>query len=353
MMKKTAKVWAYGLMAAMLLAGCSGETQDESAAAGSSAEAVTDASGTTVVLGTYKGVTYTPMSTEITDEQVEAEMQALVDANPVISEVDRAAEDGDIVNIDYVGMKDGEPFDGGSDDGFDLTLGSNRFIDGFEEGLIGAVKGQELSLNLTFPEDYGSEELAGQAVVFDVTVNAVKESVPAVLDDDFVKEYTDYETVDAYREATRENLESYAEASALVDMQNQVFSKVMDEAQVTVTDEAVQDYYDDQMAGYQTQAETLGIDLETMVSFYGMDMETFEEQLREMSEEATRQNAVIRAIADAEGMTVSDEDMEQTASDLGYEDVDAMLETAGQDVVDNYILAQKVINFLTDNAVAE
>lgn len=353
MMKKTAKVWAYGLMAAMLLAGCSGKTQDESAAAGGSAEAVTDASGTTVVLGTYKGVTYTPMSTEITDEQVEAEMQALVDANPVISEVDRAAEDGDIVNIDYVGMKDGEPFDGGSDDGFDLTLGSNRFIDGFEEGLIGAVKGQELSLNLTFPEDYGSEELAGQAVVFDVTVNAVKESVPAVLDDDFVKEYTDYETVDAYREATRENLESYAEASALVDMQNQVFSKVMDEAQVTVTDEAVQDYYDDQMAGYQTQAETLGIDLETMVSFYGMDMETFEEQLREMSEEATRQNAVIRAIADAEGMTVSDEDMEQTASDLGYEDVDAMLETAGQDVVDNYILAQKVINFLTDNAVAE
>ena len=141
MMKKTAKVWAYGLMAAMLLAGCSGKTQDESAAAGSSAEAVTDASGTTVVLGTYKGVTYTPMSTEITDEQVEAEMQALVDANPVISEVDRAAEDGDIVNIDYVGMKDGEPFDGGSDDGFDLTLGSNRFIDGFEEGLIGAVKG--------------------------------------------------------------------------------------------------------------------------------------------------------------------------------------------------------------------
>ena len=271
----------------------------------------------------------------------------------MISEVDRAAEDGDIVNIDYVGMKDGEPFDGGSDDGFDLTLGSNRFIDGCEEGLIGAVKGQELSLNLTFPEDYGSEELAGQAVVFDVTVNAVKESVPAVLDDDFVKEYTDYETVDAYREATRENLESYAEASALVDMQNQVFSKVMDEAQVTVTDEAVQDYYDDQMAGYQTQAETLGIDLETMVSFYGMDMETFEEQLREMSEEATRQNAVIRAIADAEGMTVSDEDMEQTASDLGYEDVDAMLETAGQDVVDNYILAQKVINFLTDNAVAE
>ena len=353
MMKKTAKAWAYGLLAAMLLAGCSGKTQDESAAAGSSAEAVTDASGTTVVLGTYKGVTYTPMSTEITDEQVEAEMQALVDANPVISEVDRAAEDGDIVNIDYVGMKDGEPFDGGSDDGFDLTLGSNRFIDGFEEGLIGAVKGQELSLNLTFPEDYGSEELAGQAVVFDVTVNAVKESVPAVLDDDFVKEYTDYETVDAYREATRENLESYAEASALVDMQNQVFSKVMDEAQVTVTDEAVQDYYDDQMAGYQTQAETLGIDLETMVSFYGMDMETFEEQLREMSEEATRQNAVIRAIADAEGMTVSDEDMEQTASDLGYEDVDAMLETAGQDGVDNYILAQKVINFLTDNAVAE
>ena len=353
MMKKTAKVWAHGLLAAMLLAGFSGKTQDESAAAGSSAEAVTDASGTTVVLGTYKGVTYTPMSTEITDEQVEAEMQALVDANPVISEVDRAAEDGDIVNIDYVGMKDGEPFDGGSDDGFDLTLGSNRFIDGFEEGLIGAVKGQELSLNLTFPEDYGSEELAGQAVVFDVTVNAVKESVPAVLDDDFVKEYTDYETVDAYREATRENLESYAEASALVDMQNQVFSKVMDEAQVMVTDEAVQDYYDDQMAGYQTQAETLGIDLETMVSFYGMGMETFEEQLREMSEEATRQNAVIRAIADAEGMTVSDEDMEQTASDLGYEDVDAMLETAGQDVVDNYILAQKVINFLTDNAVAE
>lgn len=146
-----------------------------------------------MTLGEYKGVAYTPASVEITDEQVDKEVQKLADSNLV--EVDRPAAEGDTVNIDYVGKKDGVAFDGGTASGYDLKLGSNTFIDGFEDGLIGAVKGQKLDLDLTFPEGYPSEDLAGQAVVFEVTVNAVK--TPSELNDDLVRANTDYKTLES------------------------------------------------------------------------------------------------------------------------------------------------------------
>ena len=140
-------------------------------------------------LGTYKGVEVKKNSTEVTPEELEQRIQGILDANPEYIEItDRPAQNGDIVNIDFVGMKDGEAFDGGTAEDFPLELGSNSFIDGFEEGLVGAEAGSELSLNLTFPEDYFNADLAGQEVVFDVTVNSIEEKKEAVLDENFVRE---------------------------------------------------------------------------------------------------------------------------------------------------------------------
>lgn len=334
-MKKITAVCMCGLMAAALMTGCGKKAAVDS-----------------VKLGDYKGVTFTPVTVDVTDEQVEAEIQGLLEEHAVETEVDRAAKDGDIVNIDFVGMKDGVAFDGGTGSDYDLVLGSGSFIDGFEDGLIGAVKGQELSLNLTFPEVYQqNEELAGQDVVFDVTVNAVKESTEAELTDAFIKENTDSDTIADYREATKANLLATAEADAEDRKKSEVFQKVMEASEITVAEATIDTYYNEQLANYEKQASQAGTDLATMASYFGTDLDTFKSQLRSMAEEASKQNLVVKAIAEAENITITDDEKAALAVEFGYTDTANMIETVGDTAVDNYILAEKVVTFIADNAV--
>ena len=293
-MRKFVKLGICGLMAAMVATGCSKKdttgTTDPAAATTQGAE--TQEAGTSegaaedsVTLGEYKGVAYTPASVEITDEQVDKEVQKLADSN--LAEVDRPAAEGDTVNIDYVGKKDGVAFDGGTASGYDLKLGSNTFIDGFEDGLIGAVKGQKLDLDLTFPEGYPSEDLAGQAVVFEVTVNAVK--TPSELNDDLVMANTDYKTLEEYREATRNDLEKQAADNAEYQKQSSVFQTIMNNSQVVASEESIQAAYDEAMTYYETMATNSGMELETLVGYYGMDLDTFKAQVRMQAEENAKQ----------------------------------------------------------------
>ncbi len=337
-MKRFWNACLCGLLAAAVLSGCSQKTGSD---------------GSKVELGEYKGVHYTPQSVEVTDEQVEAEIQAMLDMHPNVTAVKRAAKNGDVVNIDYVGKKDGVAFDGGTAEGADLELGSGSFIDGFEEGLIGASAGDKRNLDLTFPEDYFNEELAGQAVVFEVTVNEVKESTPAELNEEFVKNYTEYASVDEFRADTRAQMESAAAESAEYRKRSDVFLKVVENATVTVTDETVQQFYDDLYAGYEQQAALYGTDIETLLSYSGMDMETFQTQLREDAKTAAEQDAVARAIADKEKIKVEDADREELAEEFGYESAEAMAEVAGEDAIESYIITEKVVDFLAENAVAE
>ncbi len=341
-MKKYLCICLCGILAAALAGGCS--KQEDGAGKMSS----------TVKLGEYKGITYTPMSTEVTDEDVDAEVQSLLEAHPTYTSVDRAAAVGDTVNIDYVGKMDGEAFDGGTAYGTDLELGSGMFIDGFEDGLVGASKGDQVDLNLTFPDPYtNNPDLAGKPVVFEVTVNDVKESAPAELNEEFLASYTEYTSVDEFMEGTRKQLEEYVASQAESQKQFDIFTKVINNAEINVSDEDVQAYYDELYDTYKKQAETIGIDLETMVGYYGMDLATFEAGLKTQAEEATKQDAVVRAIAAEENITVEDADREALAEDFGYETVEAMEEDAGADMVESYILMEKVLDLLVANAVAE
>lgn len=352
-MRKYVKLGICGLMAAMVVTGCSKkdttETNDPAAAATVEAESSEGAAEDSVTLGEYKGVAYTPASTEVTDEQVDNEVQKLADSNMV--EVDRPAEEGDTVNIDYVGKKDGVAFDGGTASGYDLKLGSNTFIDGFEDGLIGAEKGQTLDLDLTFPEGYPSEDLAGQAVVFEVTVNAVK--TPSELNDDLVVANTDYKTLEEYREATRNDLEQQAADNAEYQKQTSVFQTIMANSEVVASEASIQASYDQAMSYYETMATNSGMELETLVGYYGMDLDTFKTQVRAQAEENAKQQLVINAIAEKEGIKVTDEELESMAEEYGYESVDKMKESAGEDVVNESLLTNLVLDFVSENAVAE
>lgn len=349
-MKKSLKICMCGLVAVMMVSG--GCSKKAESAVETTASSSVD-SEKVEKLGNYKGVTYTPISTEVTDQDVEDRINALVAAYPTYNEVDRAAQEGDIVNIDYVGKKDGVAFDGGTAEGYDLTLGSGQFIDGFEDGLIGAVKDQELNLDLTFPEEYHNEELEGQAVVFEVKVNAVKEMVEAELNDAFIAEHTDSATVEEYRKAVREELEEMAAANADTQKKNDVFLKVINDSEVSIPEESIQAVYEERRSSAEQEAQMYGMDLETMVGYYGMDLESFENELREVAQEICRQNAIVNAIVEAEGLTVEDSDKEALAEGFGYPDVDTMIQEAGEDNVRTYILTEKVVQFIADNAVAE
>lgn len=346
-MKKTVRILLCGLMAAAVLGGCGKkETAETTAASGETAAEIK--------LGEYKGVTYTPVSVEVTDADVDTEIEALLASNPAWEEVDRPAEEGDTVNIDYVGMKDGVAFDGGTAEGQDLTLGSGRFIDGFEDGLIGAKKGQEVSLNLTFPDPYElNPDLAGAPVVFDVTVNAVKVKKDAEWNDEFVQNYTEYETVDEFRKGTLEDLKAMAEANAEYYKKAQVIQKVVEASEVTLPEDEVQAYYDEQYAMYESQASMFGMDLKTMLGYSGTTLEDFEAQLMESSKEGVKMTLVTKEIGRLENLEVTDEERQELCDSIGYASVEEMIETEGQDQVDEYLLMEKVVAFLADNAVAE
>ncbi len=354
-MRKYAKLALCGLAAVMVVAGCSKKDTGGTAAettAEETAKTPVDL-GKVTKLGTYKGVEVEKMDTQVTDEELETELQSILAANPEYIEItDRPAKEGDVVNIDYVGMKDGEAFDGGTAEGYDLELGSGAFIDGFEDGLIGASKGSELSLNLTFPEEYHSEELAGQAVVFDVTVNSIEEKKEAVLDENFVQRMSDFTTVDEYKDDVRANLQKQKEDMAEIQLENDAFMAALETCEFEVNEDAIETQYQNQYSYYTQMVQMYGMELADYVSMLGMTEEEFQNEIRNAAELSIKQNLLVKAVAEAEKLTVEDADREIAAAQYGA-DVETMVNTYGQEALDESAMLIKVAAFIKDNAVVK
>lgn len=356
-MKKYVKLALCGLAALTLVTGCS-KKEEAPAESSTQAEETTQAEaaepvdkGIITKLGEYKGVEVTRLSTEVSDEELEQRIQSILDANPEYIEItDRPAQEGDIVNIDYVGMKDGVAFDGGTAQGYDLELGSGSFIDGFEDGLIGANKGDELSLNLTFPEQYHSEELAGQAVVFDVTVNSIEEKKEAVLDDNFVQRMSDFSTVDEFKADTLADMEAEKEEQADQQIDVDLVQALVDSSEFDLNEAAVDEQYNSQLSYYTSMVEMYGMKLADYVGMFGMTEEEFQTELRSAAELALKQQLLFETIADKEGLQVEDADREKVAKEYGT-DVETLNNTYGEEVVDESAQMYKVIELIRENAV--
>lgn len=369
-MRKILRVVACGFIAVSVMAGCAGKAAEETTPAETTTGAAAESSETaaeeqlemmdlsgidngTVTLGDYKGIEVTKAAVEVSDEEVEAAILSEREAKTTYVEVDRAVQDTDQVNIDYVGTKDGVAFDGGTAKAQDLVIGSNRFIPGFETGLIGAKKGDEVSIDLTFPEDYGQADLAGQAVVFKVTVNNVREKNMPELDDAFVQEVSDFKTVDEYRESKKQTLLEQKEGQAQRSVESDILKTVIENSQFETNQAAIDANYNNYLLNLTNQAAMYGIDLNTYASaFYGMDEATFKENyVKSVAKSAVEQKLIVYAIADKEGITITDEDRENLAVEMGYESKDQLIETAGAYEVDDYIISTKTMKFLVDNAV--
>ena len=265
---------------------------------------------------------------------------------------DKKLKQGDIVNIDYVGKQDGVEFAGGTGEGQDLTLGSGRMIDGFEDGLIGTKKGDKKELNLTFPEDYSEKALAGQAVVFEVTVNAVKEKQSAVLDDAFVQSVSDFKTVDEYRASVKEDLLKQKQQSADLQIQQYVLKNVVENSKFKLNKNTLSRRYNDRIKQYEEQAKMYGTNLSGMAKANGMDVPGLQEAVYASVKDDVKNQLVILKVAELEGITLEDADR-QAFAEMNGQTLEAAVEYFGQETLDEMALNQKVMKFMADNAVNE
>ncbi len=356
-MKKYVKLTLCGLAAAMLVAGCSKKTDaPETTAAPETAE--TEAAeldkGVISKLGEYKGMEVTKMSTEVTDEELETRIQSILKANPEHIEItDRAAKNGDVVNIDFVGMKDGVAFDGGTSEGYDLELGSHSFIEGFEEGLVGAKTGDELSLNLTFPENYGNADLAGQDVVFDVTVNSIEEIREAVLDNQFVQRISDLTSVDEWKADTLADMEVEKEKQAEMKLENDALLAAAEHSEFELNEAYVDQQFNTQMEYTNSLIQMYGMSLADYATMmYGMTEEEMKDTIRTSIELGIKQQILAAAIAEKEGLQVEDADRERVAREMNMT-VEDLNKNYGAEIVDESAMMYKVVAFIRDNAVVK
>ena len=268
-------------------------------------------------------------------------------------------EKGDTVTIDYEGKKDGVAFSGGTATDQNLEIGSGSFIDGFETGLIGVKKGETVELNLSFPEGYPAEELAGQPVVFTVTVKEIQASVTPTLDDEYVASLgiEGVSTVEEYRRQVHEILTRQVEEEYEYQLQVALVEKIMAGSQLQEPSKELQQKYAD-VAVRQTEktAEYYGMDLETYVNTgYGMELEEYQTQINEGAYDAAKQAMLCKKIADVEGIAVTDEELEEAAeanyANYGFSNVEDFKAANDMEEYRDNILLNKVLSFLVDHAV--
>lgn len=304
-----------------------------------------------VTLGDYKGVTVEKTIQSVTDEDVQNEIDNALANYPV--EVDQAAKEGDTVNIDYVGKIDGEEFDGGSDQGADLKLGSGKFIDGFEDGLIGARKGETRTLNLTFPEDY-TQDLAGKAVEFTVTVNAVKEPLSEPTDQWVADNIEGYDNIADYKAGIRSEQEESNEQTAENQVRYAAWTQVIDNCIINEYPETLVEVgkklYEQQV---ETYAKYAGMELDAYIESSGLTQEEYQSNMEEYGKNVAAQALVCQAICDKEGFAIGDDDYQKALQDMLTEygcTEDELIQTYGQDNVEQSIMLNRVSNLILENA---
>ncbi len=270
-----------------------------------------------VTIENYKGITYKPMSLEVTDEDVDADVQKVLERNSrLVTVEDRAAENGDITVIDFKGLLDGEAFEGGTSENYNLTLGSGSFIPGFEDQIIGHNAGEEFTIDVTFPEDYQAEELKGKAVQFEIKLHEIKKRELPVFDDEFVKDVSEFDTVDAYKADVRTKLESSRKEEAESDKERQVADKLQELLQAEIPEAMYDNQVDNLIDEFSMNLRAQGIDLQTYMQYTGLTEDKLRETYYDRAVSQIKVRLALKKIAELEGIKASDEDIENKYNEL-------------------------------------
>ena len=264
-----------------------------------------------VTLGKYMGVQVTRIDTAVSDEEVDAEINRERENNArTVTVEDRPIAEGDTAVIDYEGFVDGEAFEGGKGENHSLVIGSHSFIDTFEEQLIGKNTGDELTVNVTFPEEYHAKELAGKPAEFKVKINEIKAKELPELDDEFAQDVSEFDTLAEYRESVKKKLTERKEAAAKIDKQEEAIAKIIEKSKMEIPEAMIETQIDsmvDNMAGRMRQQ---GLTMEQYMQFTGMTAEKLREQMKPDALKRIQNSLVLEQIAKEENIEVTDEDVE-------------------------------------------
>lgn len=265
-----------------------------------------------VELGEYKGIQVEKAPIEVKDEEIEAQITKEREANSrTVTVDDRAVAQGDIVTLDFEGFVDGVAFEGGKGENYDLTIGSNTFIPGFEDQLVGAEIGKELDVNVTFPEEYGAKELAGKAAVFKCKVNGIKvKELPAV-DDEFAQEVSEFDTLDEYKADIKAKLLKEKEDEAARAKEDAVIGKIIEGAKMEIPDAMVEYQTRQMLDEFAQRIQSQGISLDQYFQFTGLTEEKYMEEMKPRALQNIQSRLVLEAVAQAENLVAEEADIEE------------------------------------------
>ncbi|MCD8300054.1 MAG: trigger factor [Clostridiales bacterium] len=311
-----------------------------------------------VKLGQYKGVEVKIVDTEVTDEDVMAEIDVERENNARIVAVEgRAIESGDTAVIDYEGFCDGEPFEGGKSENYPLEIGSGSFIPGFEEQLIGKNVGDDCDVNVTFPEEYHAPELAGKPAIFKVTIHEIKTKEMPELDDEFAQDVSEFDTVDEYKESVREKVAGQKAEAARRTQEEEALDKIVAEAEIDIPAAMIDTQCENMINQFAQQLAGQGLSLDYYMQYSGTTMDGLREQVRPDAESQIRHELVLDAIAAAEEIEITDEDIDEEIKKMAamYQmDAEQLKGYMGEDEEENMKLdlaSRKALDLIADTMV--
>ena len=304
----------------------------------------------------YKGIELEKVDAEVTDEDVNTEIENLRKRNARMVTVDREVKDGDHIILDYKGFVGDEQFEGGTAEGYPLVIGSRSFIPGFEDQLIGAKKDEEVEVKVTFPEEYHAEELAGKEAVFKCVVHEVKEEELPELDDEFAKDVSEYDTLEELKKETKEDLTKRKSAWAENQMKDKAVEIVCENNDIEIPAVMIDDEISQMIRELDMQLSQQGLSFQQYLQFLGKDMMAFREEVKDDAERRVKMRMVIRAIVDAEAIVATEEEIEKELELLGIQyglETDKVKEMVGEknlEYIGQDVKMKKAVDFIYENA---
>lgn len=307
-----------------------------------------------VELGEYKGLKATKKSTKVTADEVKAELARMQEQNSTVSDVDdRAVKKNDIVVIDFEGFVDGKAFEGGKAEKYELTIGSNQFIPGFEDQIIGHKIGEEFDVNVKFPEDYQAD-LASKDAVFKIKLHGIKVKEVPALDDEFAKDVSEFDTLDELKKDIKKQLEKRKNDDAENELHNTLLEEVAKGIKAEIPEAMIEKTIDDDVNEYSYRLQSQGLKLETYLKYTGMDMKGFREGFKERAETQVRLNLALEKIIEKEKIEVTEEDIEaeyKKYADAYNMDIDTIKKAVSAESLKPELASRKAIDLIVDSAV--
>ena len=304
-------------------------------------------------VGEYKGLKATKKVNTVEDAAVEAEIERMRERNARIITREGKAQDGDVTDIDFEGFVDGVAFEGGKGEHFSLTLGSGQFIPGFEEQVAGHEAGEEFEVNVTFPEQYQAEELAGKAATFKVKLHEVKTKELPAADDEFAKDVSEYDTLDELKASIRKGMEEQNEKQASLQVENDLVDQVIGTIEGDIPDAMYESRLDELVRDFEYRLQQQGLKLEMYLQYMGQTMETFRASFKEQAEKQVKIRLALEAVAAQEKIEASQEDFEaemQRIADAYKMEVEKVKELVSEAEVKKDLAVNKAIDFIKEKA---